>query len=342
MKQKKLLVVPGVYKSGTSTLYNIITQHDRIHKLENDKRTIKEPNFLALEYSQVKDKYEDYYSLFGPKDGWYVDASVSYFLAPNILNLIEHLNCKIKCIITVRDPIERVHSSYVHMNSRNEPPERRNFKPILDSIHKRISKGVKYAEQKEIKEAAKKGEIDKCHMDPLYIKRRNMFDFAASFQDSLWPYRYFEHSLYCERIDRIASQYPTQVISLENLLENPSRVTDKVFSFLGLTNENVTLSRSNPSKVNTRLGNMYLKLSRVVSNFGTIKRLLDRSIPNYLKEIIRPYLKTDRLFLPSRDTINKLYDIFKTEYKNFSSKYPGIYANWNERYLEAEDGHNLN
>tara|TARA_B110000438_G_scaffold43782_1_gene43715 strand:- start:5527 stop:6390 length:864 start_codon:yes stop_codon:yes gene_type:complete len=111
--------IVGAPKSGTTSLYHYLNQHQDICM-----SLIKEPNYFSSEElndqglyykAKVISKLESYHKIFiKEKDHQLLgEASVSYLFYQNVPLKIYKYNPNAKIIILLRNPIERAHSHYL-------------------------------------------------------------------------------------------------------------------------------------------------------------------------------------------------------------------------------------
>ena len=111
--------IVGAPKSGTTSLYHYLNQHQDICM-----SLIKEPNYFSSEElndqglyykAKVISKLEFYHKIFiKEKDHQLLgEASVSYLFYQNVPLKIYKYNPNAKIIIILRNPIERAHSHYL-------------------------------------------------------------------------------------------------------------------------------------------------------------------------------------------------------------------------------------
>ena len=102
------LIIPGFPKSGTSSLYYYLSQHEDI-----DSTGPKEPHVFTLK-NKFNRRREIFLSLFNEeRDCTYrLDASTTYMVCADAPRRIQRVVSKPKFIVVARDPIERVFSHY--------------------------------------------------------------------------------------------------------------------------------------------------------------------------------------------------------------------------------------
>jgi hypothetical protein len=110
-------IIVGAQKCGTTTLYDILNTHPLL--VGSSK---KEPNFFS-ENANWRESISAYEALFTPQyNALYFEASTSYTFYPvlnlNIWDDIYQYNPNMKFIYILRNPIDRVVSSYMHTFER--------------------------------------------------------------------------------------------------------------------------------------------------------------------------------------------------------------------------------
>ncbi|WP_100640601.1 phytanoyl-CoA dioxygenase family protein [Alteromonas facilis] len=106
----KYLIGIGIEKCGTSSIFSMLNNSPLFNTSIK-----KETFFFNKNYSE---NIEHYLKLFkqDPRKfkGYSVDITPSYFRNKKALTRIRDLNSEKKCLIMLRDPIERAYSHYVH------------------------------------------------------------------------------------------------------------------------------------------------------------------------------------------------------------------------------------
>lgn len=102
------LFIPGFPKSGTSSLYHYLTQHEAIDGVAN-----KEPHVLtSAERFDRRDEIYDGRFDTSTAYQYRLDASTTYMIAPEAAHRMQTIEPDSKIIVVARDPIERVFSHY--------------------------------------------------------------------------------------------------------------------------------------------------------------------------------------------------------------------------------------
>ena len=160
-------IIVGAAKSGTTSLYQYISQHQNVFMPQN-----KEPRFFCdypvekfnfdsnYFHSEITKSKEQYMELFvdAPKNAFCGEASTDYLTCKNTAQRIYDWDKNIKIIIMLRDPIERAYSEYLH--SFNAKFQRESFweslmlekkrqNELYDPIFHHVTRGLYYHPVKE-------------------------------------------------------------------------------------------------------------------------------------------------------------------------------------------------
>jgi len=237
--------VVGAARSGTTTLYYLLSQHPDIFLPD-----VKEPGFFAFagkspEYSDPSlQRYhwrlEDYLALYEQADPHQILGDFStvylYEYEPTISNLIDFYNEQsknIKILIILRNPIER---AYSHFSSL-------------------VRSGI---EDLTFEKA----------IDPLTLKARRSIR---------WDFDYIEYGYYYKRVKAFMDSFPmTSVLLYDDLKQDSARFLNEVLTFLEVKSRVIpsqhTFMRANTSGI----PKVYWRLL-----FGDdpVKRFLKKTLP---------------------------------------------------------------
>jgi len=118
------LLIVGAAKSGTTSLYNYLSQHSDLFASSH-----KEPHFLInneIGKTRIPNgitELKSYVDLFSGKDSfkYRAEASTMYLQFPDISikNIRKYLDADTKIIIMLRNPIDRAFSGYNHVKRFN-------------------------------------------------------------------------------------------------------------------------------------------------------------------------------------------------------------------------------
>ncbi len=116
------LFIPGAAKSGTSSLHNVLNQHEEIYMSK-----VKEPHFFSHPefYTSEREK-RNYQSLFeeGGNCKYRGESSTGYMVFPNVIERLKKDVPNPRFIFILRNPIDRAFSHYHWVKSMgNEKAE---------------------------------------------------------------------------------------------------------------------------------------------------------------------------------------------------------------------------
>lgn len=209
------LFIVGAAKSGTSTLWYNLKDHPDIFLPEDE--LYKEPKFFSPLAKPKRQEFEDYLAIFrnqGDKQ-YRGEASTAYLTDPYAADNIYQFNPKAKIIIILRNPADRAYSLYKWM----------------------VQEGYEYVStfQKALnKEPKRKLKTIPNFWEPEYY----------------YNYLYFNSGLYAEQVDRYLTRFGTNTLILrfEDLKQNPEKIKDQIFNFLGLQSFEFSEPYVNPGK----------------------------------------------------------------------------------------------
>lgn len=300
------LIIPGVQKGGTTTLFRAFEQHNECLISQ-----YKEPNVFAYTPKlNGQDPYREYFSMEqNPEkeiNKFKVEASTSYFFALGVPErLKKYLPPTTKFIILLRDPVERAISAYWHLWKKDD--ESRPIENVF-SFKDTSRESIKEEESNKIDQA-------------LAYNRISNDRFKSEYDDYNWPFRYVTNSLYSFHLERFfdaVDQEQVLIILTEQLKQNPERVSKKVEEFLELEGQfNVEHLKR---KENVTQVPVAKKLKKMIDGF--LSSMLPRSLKrnNFLRSIHSVLFYRGK---PETDeTIkNRLTEILNEEYRQLSSNY---------------------
>lgn len=147
-----LLIIAGVHKAGTTSLFKYLSSHSKINP-----SSVKETHFFTpIRFGEEPDNVENYWKLFNPKEHhlWNLEASPSYFYGGKKLGnyIIENVNRPVKSITIFRNPTKRFISFFKHgkyilridkdmsLNNFINDSLLESNKPIVDN---KVSRGIR-------------------------------------------------------------------------------------------------------------------------------------------------------------------------------------------------------
>ena len=131
--RKPNLIIAGVHKAGTSSLYYYLSQHKSINA--SDKKELH--YFTPIRYGNKMESFESYLKHFSPLEGdvkYNLEASPSYLyggtaIANEIKSVLD--NCKV--ILILREPSERLLSFYNHLQETLRLPSEMSFDEFFEA-----------------------------------------------------------------------------------------------------------------------------------------------------------------------------------------------------------------
>lgn len=212
-------ILIGGQKCGTTSLYNYMKQHPyfiptfvpEVHFFDN--HFYKGINWYKSFFpSKV---YQNFFKMIYGTEFTIGEKSPLYIFHPHALGRISKTIKDVKLILLLRNPVERAYSHYHH-------EVRYNREPL--SFKEAIKKEVKRLE----------GELQKLLRDKKYV----------SFKYS--TYSYLKRGIYIDQVKRLYryfSEDEIMIIKSENFFQNPQRIVNRVFRFLGLPKFKIEVSK---------------------------------------------------------------------------------------------------
>ena len=117
-KNSKFLIVAGVNKAGTTSLFSYLNQHPELCG-----SSIKETCFfLPIRYNESIEPIEKYYELFTQckNPTYFMESTPGYFYGGQALidSIKKKLGSNVKIVIVFRDPVQRLLSFFKFQKSR--------------------------------------------------------------------------------------------------------------------------------------------------------------------------------------------------------------------------------
>jgi hypothetical protein len=231
------IFILGTQKAATSSLHTYLTEHSQIQS-----GLVKEVRYFNVD-ANYKKRLSWYTSQFPRVNTRMnirtIDATPEYLYYPWIAQRIKDYNPNSKCIIILRNPIDRAYSSW-NMH-RQIAMKKDNFykifdEPYRDNYENNIKKEF-YSEdgfpsfEKAVEKEFEKIEIKSDFIEPSFIRR----------------------GIYAKQIKNYYKHFPKEnllVLLYEDIKEDIDFVLNKIFIFLDLEPEKVNTSKL--SQVNKR------------------------------------------------------------------------------------------
>ncbi len=235
---KPNLFILGAGKSGTTSLYNYLKQHPSIFM-----SPIKEPTFFCQDFQVVKNPIR-YFELFDSVNNEAIigDASHVYLTNPSTARVLNGLFPESQFVVVLRNPADRAYSLYHHM--------RRRGLEWIGTFEKAL--------QAEEERVSSRRFRERC---PQY----------------LWNFFYFRSGLYGEQLQRYFSLFDRKqfhILTLEELVANPTDSIKAIFRFLGVSEDCVPQMRVyNEGKMTARVPQLQYFWNTKVTRPRFIRRL---------------------------------------------------------------------
>lgn len=322
-KKYRAIIIPGAKKSGTTTVYDILTKHSQISKSK-----IKETDFFILNPEEIKKNKKKYENNFLEKNKKIIDASVGYFSnKATIKKIKKYFKKEPKVIIILRDPVKRIFSNYIHYIKITPKKEKRNFDKLLNEIKGPEFKKIIKSENDFLKKSVKQKKIIYRHDIDNKIEKKlrkyynvKLFPVNANIKGP--KFKYFQGSLYSKNVTLWEKNFKhVKIIFFEELIENPKKIIKELLKFLELKEEKkvLKLPHSNKTKIPTRTGRKVKIFAQKYFPIQLIKKL-----KNVIPEKIF-YKKTPKI---TKEQYKKTKQILKKEYDYWYKKHPRLKKYW--------------
>ncbi len=196
-------LVIGAQRSGTTSLFNYVTQHPHILA-----PSAKEVHYFDIHYSRgvrwYRGRFPYSHRLRPPAIS--IDASPYYLLHPHAAERAAGLLPEVKLIVLLRNPVERAYSHYQHEVRGGR--ETLTFPEAIDREAERLA-----------------GEEERLEADPQYYSYNHH------------RYSYTRRGIYLDQLERWARFYPRSrmlILQSEWLFRDPAGASAAVYEFLGL------------------------------------------------------------------------------------------------------------
>jgi hypothetical protein len=315
---KKLILVPGFRKSGTTTIFDYLVSQGI-----GSEPKIKEPQILASRDWKSEKSFTIYKELFDnfEETRCIIDASTFLISDPKRIEEIRHLFSDLKIVVCIRDPIKRFFSAFWHHKGKNENVEYREISDVINQLWNNFTNDK--ADIEIINN-------DSCDLDfygQNYLRNKYGLNIDYNCKDSLFPFRYYDegnYSNYLNKLGKLGIDY--HLIIFEDLIKEPIITLSKLEVYLECTFDNYSLSDiSNSNKGYDR---------RSAGIFNKIK--IDK-LWQYLPQNIKDQIK-NRIFRPlpepQADHIIKLRELYKKELHYWENFDPLIRNKWKLSYEE--------
>ena len=196
-------LILGCQKGGTTSLYDLVVQHPRIHAASQ-----KELHFFSLHYRRGWSWYAAQFPKRRRRQLWWRglsgEATPYYLFHPLAAQRIAQHCPKAKLIVLLRDPVERALSQYFH-----------SVRLGLETLPLEAALEAEPARLAGAEASLSRGEAHRSHQEHSYVSR----------------------SRYGQQLDRYAQLFPAHqllVLRSERFFADPVGCTETVWRFLGV------------------------------------------------------------------------------------------------------------
>ena len=236
-------IIIGVGRAGTTALYSYLIQHSSIYgTYTENKKNASAIHFFEYMTTTSVSWYKSHFPILSSKISSKNNLQVTgeftstYFYHPDVPKRIHELLPNIKLILILRNPIDKIYSTYYQQFRYGEISA--SFEETIDAEIKRI-------------------EILQNNPD-FHSKNPNI-------KNSV-PQNILRHGIYCDYLENWLKFFQKEqilILNAEDLKKNTSNILNTVFKFLEINNEKI----ENLAHISAR---KYPKMNEV-----TRKRLID-------------------------------------------------------------------
>jgi hypothetical protein len=327
----KVIIIPGVQKSGTTLLHDIISRSEKVVRPK-----IKETHYFAFNEESKPVSWKWYLNNFGGRRGYtegsaLIDSSTTYFYFPRSARSLARVAREPKVILLLRDPAKRAFSSFLHMKKRVPSREQRSFRNILLKLENSGTMDVKKKEQKLAKNAHIDGYLSDRHLlDSEYVKRMYNIELSSSFPDRYILYKYFTQSLYRRRYLEFKKVFGNnlKLVVFENLVSKTHTVVDDIYDFIGLTSKKKTkkFTKVNETRVpKNKIARLTIKARQLLDPKARLAEFFDAyGIRKWIRNKVLRESKPGM----SEVMYNRTRELLSDEYKFWSEEIGSRFSLW--------------
>ena len=225
-------IIIGAMKSGTTSLYYNICQHQNVFEAAYDEIGFFDDNYeLGLNWyrSMFPTIFQKYISKLKHQKFLTGEDTPFYFWKEDAVNRINKILPNVKLIIILRNPIDRAYSNYT--DRINQGKELNSFEEVIEREINLIKKnGEKNSKSNQIIDIIK---------EPAYLAK----------------------GIYVNQLELWIKKFPLNqfhILSTEEMANNPNKTLQKVFEFLEIPKENIKtpqkrkMKKYSPMNIKTR------------------------------------------------------------------------------------------
>lgn len=324
--KKKIIIIPGAPKCGSSNLFDTLRHHPEI-----TIPRIKEPHFLGFNKDFVTRNFKWYENLFPEVDKIYLDGSTTYLYSSNFFdNVADRFEPYI--IILLRDPVKRLFSQFNHMFKKlPKSLESRKFTNIVQFMAENKEMGVVEAENLLIKKSIDEELITANYHNRNYLNTYYGENLESPFEHPNLMYQYFRCSLYSKYVPKYLDRFGenVKIVFFEDWVSDYSQVLNELYEFLKI--KKVNLPQSSFINQTAIPKNKFLRYVWYFRSNNELGRNLigkvSKHIPISYKKLMRNMIINENISLSS-DVYKITREILSEEYEYWFNNYPRLKNVW--------------
>ncbi|QNL20577.1 sulfotransferase domain-containing protein [Hyphobacterium sp. CCMP332] len=318
-----LVLIPGIRKCGTTTLYDMLAENPQLFTLKD----LKESQIFCLKRADFKRNIDKLTSEMD-SSGTFLDASTLALYSSNaIANIKSHFE-KVKIVFIIRKPQTRFVSAYMHNVKKGNKIENRTLKEVIEAFKKDENNSA--IELSELEKAKSSGKINYRKIEFPNLNSKYKSRIEEGIDEDFTQLKYYRESCYSAYIEKWENEFGKEnclVISLEELRFDTEKALKKVTNFLRLENPlEIQLKSSNMTYMaNSFLARTMRQLFRIIG----LNRLVKKSTllkSGVLK--IRAKIYDKEKINNSESYRRELDYLFSEEMAYWENRSPEIYKYW--------------
>jgi hypothetical protein len=297
---KNFFIIGGTEKAGTTSLFEYFANHPEICSSKS-----KETNY----FRQTQCELNQYMSLFHKptvNHCYFMEGSPAYLGLPRqVIPRIQNLNIDLRMLFVLRDPIERLKSSYLFHRSKLYIPEDLN-------INQYVSLCLAY-QQGEIK------------LDETPFKNE-------------WFLNVLDAGAYKKHLVQYISAFPTQIklIDFNQLKSSPTTVVKDICDYLDI--DFSYFNEFEYFKANKTFQSKHHVIHKAGMFFNNLFEPFFRKNPNFKQKVVGLYKKVNSVDKISgselsEDSIKRLQVYYKEDVDYLKQRFAQTKINFDWRYF---------
>tara|TARA_R110001583_G_scaffold150543_2_gene302549 strand:- start:258 stop:1226 length:969 start_codon:yes stop_codon:yes gene_type:complete len=304
---KKLILIIGFRKCGTSTLYDYLVSQN-----VGSGCIVKEPQLLCSGNVLDEDFIKKYLNLFESDSDVIIDGSTFLVDDPVAIDEVKKIFREVKILVCVRNPIERFFSAYWHCRGK----EKKQEKYSIENVISRIDSWGKEKFEKELQWVAEHDYYKEFYKQN-YLKSQGIEEVEFNPVNNRLAFTYFGEGVYSTRLKKL-DMSDSLIVYFEDFIVGGFCISE-LSDYLGveLKKEKVSeigVSNKGINRSNVQYFDFIKKISIhkliPVSFRQKMKKYLYKPIPNskeYLVEIVSEWYEEEIQYWLSLEPRLNLY-----------------------------------